>query len=1407
MREIDVLEASQARVHASDGEVVGAAFLVAEDVLCTCAHVVTRALGLPGAEEPSESAVEFDFPLLPGRPRMRATVKSWRTGGADVALLRLDEPVEGTRPAPLVDGTGVWGHAFRAMGFPAGASQGVWVYGTLRAETGAGWLQMETEEPGPRIAEGFSGAPVWDETQNGVVGMTVTAHLGERTAYLLPSADLVDETTLKPRCPFQGLAAFTEEDAEFFHGRAADTERLIDAVLRRPLTLVAGPSGCGKSSLVHAGVLRRLRAAGADVTELRPIPGTRPTSVVARALVGVLEPELGEIERLARAETLVGLLDTGDGITTELRAKVLARSSNFRHVLFVDQLEEYVGADPAAGRTLFGLLADLAGGELRVVATARPDSLDVLNTAGTSDLVSDAVQFLAPLAAENLEQAVTAPVDATPGLWFEAGLPERIVADAGNEPGRMPLVQFALTELWQRRSRAMLTHAAYDDLGGVAGALVGYADQTFEQLPSSEQSRAQRLFIQLARPGQGGTFTRRPTPTADLAPELVAVARRLAPGKLVVLSRAPGGDEREELVDLAHEALTTHWPLLLGWLTESRDFRRRQEQVRADLARWHTQQREPARLLSGTDLAEAERWLKTHPAPDDISAAEREYVRLSGNHARRGARLRQAAMAALGVLTVLAVVLSFTTYQNLQRAEEHLRAQAAGLLAQATDRRPPHDAAAALQLALAAWHTGHTPDTRQALMNQYVRAQYVTATYPSLWRGNVSSLYASEDGRTLVAASKPSGGEQSTLTVVTGALGGTPHVRELSGVPKGALKIEVSPDGRFVAAHGAGGVHLWRTGGGGAKSPAVLEPGPYELPERVEVGLDFSSDSRRLLLAIGSFDGCATSGSECTSAFVNMWETDSGDRMRVSNRIVLRHDLNDVAFTRDADSAVIVHSDGDGTAIQVRDLESGHRLYSRRVTTSPSLETELRAGGEIVVNGETRRALALGRTPGRPYEVLGGQLADATTRYTVAYPTLSDEAEEKGGYAEQVLIDVRTGHTFRTRVPDSGDASVLGSGVAVVPREGGGLTVLAAVGSDLLELRAEPVGGKRFGPNYGDGNEALSPNGQFLARVDENRLEILDASRERLRSVHLPEAAPSGEWEQTWTADSQHLVLWGRDGRLNRSYAMGDTGSRSLPLDDALRDFDQVRDVVGIGGSEVAVISDDADIARIDAADGEVTTQPFSVHQPADDNMSLNGVWGGHRLVARPKHPGQVAVVTAEGAERGEILLWDLRGPRRVDVLRGSPVASFAEHLMDGPYRAKFAFNPSGTHLAVVNQDSLARIWDVPNRKQSTRGVPWTTEDGLAGLTPDRVVVTYRGGRFHFLDPAHRGSDLAVPAVTGMGQVDGHQLVVDSGTVRQNFDLRPEVQFRALCDAVGRDYTEAERELLPEGTPDEPPCS
>ncbi|NUS85789.1 MAG: AAA family ATPase [Streptomyces sp.] len=1406
----DVLEASQVRIYSAAGEVVGAGFLVAVDVVCTCAHVVAMALGVPNdVEQAPGKPVDLDFPLLGGWPRARATVVSWRRGGADVALLRLDAAVDGARPVQLVDGTGVWGHTFRALGYPEDADNGIWASGTLRAGQGSGWVQMEAHEPGPRILEGFSGAPVWDDAQDGVVGMTVAARLRVRTAYLLPSAELVDERILQPRCPFQGLAAFTEDAAEFFHGRDSDTARVYTAVRRRPVTLVAGPSGCGKSSLIRAGVLPKLRAEGMSVSELRPMPGVRAAAVLARALTMVLEPGLGEVERLAKAEELTGLLETHDDVPAELRARVLARGEGSGHILFVDQLEEYAGAEPDAARRLLALLAALAGKDgaavLRVVATARPDSLDVLVTVSSSDLVSDAVQFLAPLVADDLKRAVTAPVDAVPGLWFEPRLPERIVTDAGNAPGRMPLVQFALTELWKRRTRSMLTHDAYDEMGGLVGALITYANDTFDGLTTTQQDSARRLFVQLVQPGEGDTFSRTPARAADLAPELLSLAKELVPSKLVVLSITPGDAEQEEIVDLAHEALTSLWPRLRQWLIESRDFRSWQEQLRTDLRRWKTQHREPARLLSGTDLIEADRKLAEHRA--DISVDERGYIVLSRRHSRRSARLKRAAVGALAVLTVLAVVLALSTWQSLKRTEEQLRTQAAGLLAQAAEDRPGSDPTTALQFALAAWKTKQTDKTRQALLHQYARGQYLVGSYPSVWRGRVTGMDATPDARTLVVQSKPGSGDRSTVTVVTGALQGKPRARELSGVPEGKIAAAaISPDGRLFAAAAGGRVQLWQLSE--PKHPAILDLGGHDVPERFAATLDFSSNGKRLLLTMDDRSPeCYKKTQRCAPVFAEAWRVPSGARIGVPDQLI-PETVKDAAFTSDANTVATISTLRN--RIEVRDFTTGRLRYTS--TTGGNDYAELRAGGEILVRTDMTYAQALDRMPGRRSELpSGGGEPDATSLYAVdgaagAYaPGLSD-----ADYAEPTLTDLRTGRTYRTRIPTSGSTPTDYKGVAAAPRADGGLTVLVPVGTALMAVRAQPTGNERFSVNSApDEKYTVSPNGRFVARATDRRLEVLDASRTRLRSVPLPPPTTAVDWIPVWTADSKRIVVWSEYDRLYRSYSVQDL-SDSVPFDDVVPKATEVDSVAPLQGSEIVLLAKDGTLTRVDAADAAVRAQPFLVHPTPTSTGSTNEPSVSGQLIARPGHPGQVVAVTRRGTVRGEILLWNVRAPRPITTLSGPAIRT--PSTLTSAVTSTLAFDADGSRLAVQNADGQVRVWDVDRKKQLSGGAPVSALDTLVGFGPGDSIVTYVAAKHQVLiHPLAGDGASGTLAVSGddwtAGLVNSHHLTIETGHLRQTFDLRPDAQFRALCAAAGRDYTTAERKLLPEGTPSNPPCA
>lgn len=1428
----DVLATAQVRIRSVDGEVAGAGFLVAADLVCTCAHVVEEAFDLPEpVDEAPGGSVNLDFPLLSSRPRARASVVSWRHGGADVALLRLDRSVEGARPAGLVDGTAVWEHPFRVFGHPDGADHGVWVLGTLRAGQGTGLLQMEAHLPGPRVTEGFSGSPVWDDTQGGVVGMTVAAHRGESTAYLLPSADLVDEHTMPARCPFQGLESFTEEQSEFFHGRDADTDRVMEALHQRPVVLVVGPSGCGKSSLLRAGVLPRLRDEGVSASELRPVQGARATSILARALTDVLEPGLGEVERLTRAEALARLLADGDDVLTELRVRLAARVPSAGHVIFVDQLEEYARAVPAEARELFRMLSGLAGrpGEaaLWVLATARPDSLDVLVTAGTSDVVSDAVQFLAPLSDDDLKRAVTAPVDAVPGLWFEPGLPERIVADAGNEPGRMPLVQFALTELWHQRSSSMLTHAAYDAFGGVAGALVEHANGVHARLAREQRELAPRLFAQLARPGDGDTFVRRPARTTDLAPELLALVRELTrSGKLLVLSHAPGESGQEEIVDLAHEALTDLWPLLRTWLVESRDFRAWQEQLRADVSRWQAQRNDPARLLSGADLAEADLRLRGHS--QDVSAEERAYIRLSHRHSRRRIRVRRAAVAVLAVLTALSVVLAISTWRGLQRAERQLRLQAAGLLAQASEARRPDDPATALQLALAAYRARPTATTRQALLSQYVRGQHLLASHPAVWTGRAVDMRSTPDGRVQVVTSTTRSSEQPRYTVVTDALSGTPRTRELRGVPEGLVQEQaLSPDGRFFAAASSSDVvHLWRLDGSLRPEPLSVV---HESAGTVNGTLDFSSDSKRLLLTVKSSSGCSPLPT-CPPAFAEAWETASGARIRVPDGLVHGRGAQEAAFTSDPDSvATISYTSGlEGKRIEIRDLRTARLRYTATVGNSLASDARLGAGGELLIiqDGDTSYSRSLGTTPGRRTELpdVSG-LMDRTQRFHVPSDD-SSNGTDAGLYDERILTDLGTGRARIARIPSARDKDLSGAGLAVVPRRDGEVVVLAPLGTALLIVRAERYDHGQITTTQNDPVTSISPDRRFVAIADRRSLQVVDLSGTRRQSVSLPFLTDAASWVPSWTADSRRVVVWNRQGNLLAAYPVRNLKDR-VPLDGVLPETKaaakaeghqggEVEELAALGGSEMALLTVDGRLARVDAAEGGLLTRPIPAYSDPDraGDGTLDDIFTRGRIVPRPHHPGQVAVVTRPGAGFGDVLLWDLRAPRHVRTLTGLAIrAPF--FTTDAPSAGPLAFDRRGSRLAVQNSGGEVRVWDVDAGRELPGSASGSADGHLIGVSDEGQVLTSRDGRvtIHDLADAGNSTTLHLPDVAA-ASVRGSRLTVYLGGVqgsftlrRRTFELNPEAQFRALCAVAGRDYTPAERTLLPDGTPEQPPCA
>jgi WD40 repeat protein/DNA-binding SARP family transcriptional activator len=433
-------------------------------------------------------------------------------------------------------------------------------------------------------------------------------------------------------CPYRGLLAFGEADAPFFFGRDAFVDRLHHAITLPPhIVAVVGASGSGKSSVVLAGLLPALRASGEWViATVRP--GREPFQALAGALVAHLEPGGDEIERLMQIRRLSELLARGELPLGDVATRICDRVHE-AFLLLVDQFEELYTLCPDPGtreRFIDTLLdsvsvrqtSDQKSAPVALVFALRADFMgQALTHRRFADALQTAAQMLGPMTREELGEVIEKPA-ASQGAVLEAGLVERLLNDVSRQPGNLPLLEFALTLLWDNLDRGWLTHAAYDAIGHVQGALTRYAQEVHEGLSEGDRALCRRVFTQLVQPGDGTGDTRRVATRAEVGDVGWSLVQYLADQRLVVTARDPlTGNETVEVV---HEALIWSWQQLQVWMNEDRAFRAWQERLRVTLRSWAETEQDEGALLRGAPLVEAEGWLSERA--DELSPLEREYL-------------------------------------------------------------------------------------------------------------------------------------------------------------------------------------------------------------------------------------------------------------------------------------------------------------------------------------------------------------------------------------------------------------------------------------------------------------------------------------------------------------------------------------------------------------------------------------------------------------------------------------------------------------------------------------------------------------------------------------------------------------------------------------------------------------
>jgi WD40 repeat protein/serine/threonine protein kinase len=750
--------------------------------------------------------------------------------------------------------------------------------------------------------------------------------------------------------PYKGLRAFQTADAADFFGRETLSKRLLGQIENNRFLSVVGPSGSGKSSDVKAGLIPALRQGAlpgsgewfiAEIT-----PGSQPMEELETALlrIAVNPPE----------SLLSQMQDDPRGLLRAIRRALPDDESQL--FLVIDQFEELftlVEDEEKRNHFLNSLLvaAKEQNGPLRLVITLRADYYDrPLQYAGFGELMRQHTEVVLPLSPDEMERAIAGPAERV-GLFVEPGLVTEIVADVMDQPGTLPLLQYALTELFEQRDNNHLSLKTYHAIGGVTGAMARRAEELYAGLDGAGQEVTRQLFLQLLTLGEEGEANRRHVLRSELMSlenslsatgdaQLSDIIDTFGSARLLTFDR--DATSRAPTVEVAHEALLHEWDRLRGWLEAGRsDLIMYRQLIRAN-SEWIEAGRDESFLLRGERLIQFESWA----GESQLALSVNEQVYLQASNTRReeraaAERQRQEQEAhlegratwrlkallvvgAVALVVVIGLVIAAVSYAQEQRlVEERERLILALELTSAALANLETDPELSVLLALEAAENSYVSDgylipDLEDLLHRAVQADGVELTI-----GMGGAVAFSPDGQILAV-----GNEESLIRTwdpVTGK--DVWGVLRYQGNNQKIGDIAFSPDGRFLATSSLVSlVKIWD-----AKSS--LEIGVIKSQEGV-TGVVFSPDSRQLMTA--GVDGA-----------VRLWDLGpvTGGTSKGAQPVEL---VESTLFRQESSevSDVIYSSDGQrvavlvpGKSIVVLDAGSGEQLLE--ITGVGGLSTEI----------------------------------------------------------------------------------------------------------------------------------------------------------------------------------------------------------------------------------------------------------------------------------------------------------------------------------------------------------------------------------------------------------------------------------------------------------------------------------
>lgn len=1135
--------------------------------------------------------------------------------------------------------------------------------------------------------------------------------------------------TLSVECPFRGLEAFEETHHEIFFGRDSMTQHILERLLNNRFVAVIGPSGSGKSSLVRAGVIPRLKKGGIqgsnDWIYITLSPGSHPLNELALSLVGSSDRSLEHC-----TELLCKLESDERALHLHTRLALASKPKNSHLLLFVDQFEEIMTlCKDSREREQFLLnlrySSTTSDGSIIIVITMRADFVGrAAAFQNLAEMLSGNEFVVGTMDTREMRNAIEEPA-ALAHMRFEDGLVARILTDAGEEPGALPLLEETLTQLYQKRGLdGIVTQQAYQELGGVHGSLAKRADTVYDGLSLEQRDIGRRVFLRLTQPGEGVEDTRRRAEMNELWPDAAhrtaveRVVETLVQSRLLTMS-SQTPDERT--VNVAHEALIRGWPKLRRWIDDEREGLRIHRQITETAREWRSRSRDAGYLYRGLRLDEALEWRSKHKV--SLNELENEFLETSHQVQRREQRAaRTSRWIAIGVLSLALVAVggyAISLYSAKKVADRAQQIATSRRLAARAIAKAKRDPAMAARLALEAERSYRSPEAESALRQALSGFQEA-----AVLSGHIEAVYTADfspDGTQLVTASADNTAKIWDARTMR-------EVRVLEGHGGGVLSAIFSLDGnRVVTASRDNAARIWDLQTGNV---LVLRSEEKPKPWETLYWANFSRDGTRMVTA-----------SADTTA--RIWDARSGKELSV-----LRHkpglapsEPNDksavvcAAFNRDGSELITGTNDGKVHVWNIR---------TKREFIIPTSQQKHRAAVNVVALDREGERFVTGSTDGVAW------IWDAHSRQPLRQ--LSGHTGWIYGAAFSPNGDyVVTASTDRTvKIWDSHTGRELSElrghsdWVYTAAFSPDGLQVATASRDKTARIWKVPVEKKKFNlPGKAKILSAsFSPSRMRVVTADDDNIaRIWDGTNRSIElrghSLNVNSAAFSPDEGLVVTAgDDKTARIW-------NSKTGQPAEAKILYHKDRVvcavfsPDGNQV--VTGSAEDYVVRVWDvrtGQELRQLDAHTDTVPAVVFSsdgtrVVTTSRDQTALLWDWSssgepkrlaGHRdivLTASFRPDGQQV---ATGSGDRSAIVWDLHS--------GDPVSEFVGHR---DKIVSIAFSPDGKLVATASLDGTVCIWDASSGNQLWRrghngallAVTWTDGSHLVTVGDDRMVTSY----------------------------------------------------------------------------------